>query len=370
MTLFDCYALTRLSEPFIVLQKIGIAIFVYIFYSLSILNLISFYMIQIIVVGLIVLSLICLFIRKQRDIFEKERCLSNIEYAKEFVQYCKPLVIANIVANGMLLISNWLLKNYGGDTEQAFFGVAWQLNSLLAYTFTPITVLLQREYAIRVKEPEKLSELYKSVLKKTITLVSFFACFVFANAGEVLEILFGKTYVGAAHITQLIMIYTIFQAWGQVNGAMYSATERTKLYAIISVVIQIISFILILLFQIPNLVWPNGLGSVGIGLQKTVGNLISVLICGFFNCKYLKIKFFEEYKVALTSTSILIMLAYGIRIIDIGIMDSLYINNNIFWRTMISGIMYSAFAAVVIILCPNVFGLQNEISKLKEKIRR
>lgn len=89
--------------------------------------------------------------------------------------------MANIVTNSILLVSNWLLKNYGGNIEQAFFGVAWQLNALLAYTFTPITVLLQREYAIRVDKMEELSELYKSVLKKTITLVSFFCMLHFCE---------------------------------------------------------------------------------------------------------------------------------------------------------------------------------------------
>ena len=370
MTLYDCYALTRLSEPFIVLQKIGIALLVYIFYIFSILNLVSFYVIQIIVVSIVILSLIYIFFHKKKEIFYKEKTISNIEYVKEFVRYCKPLIVANIVTNSILLVSNWLLKNYGGNIEQAFFGVAWQLNALLAYTFTPITVLLQREYAIRVDKMEELSELYKSVLKKTITLVSFFACFIFVNASEVLDVLFGSDYSRAGTITQLIMIYTIFQACGQVNGAMYSATERTKLYAIIAIITQFSSLALIFLFQIPNQLWPNGLGSVGIGLQKTVGNLISVLLCGFYNCKYLRIKFLDEYKAALTPTVILFILAYVIRVIDGGILKKIFEYNNMFIHLFTDGFLYIILVMTVISVCSSVFGLQKEVSKVKGIIRK
>lgn len=367
MTLFDCYALTRLSEPFAVLQRIGIAVLVYILYMTSILNLISFYLIQIMVVVLIVFALLIIFLSKNKDLFKRSEHIANRVYVSEFVQYCKPLVMANVVTNGLLLISNWLLKNYGGDTEQAYFGVAWQLNALLAYTFTPIIVLLQREYAIRVQKPNALSELYKDILKKTITLTSFFACFIFANAKIVLETLFGDSYVDAVSITQLIMLYTIFQAWGQVNGTMYTATERTGIYAKISIVVQMCSLGLIMLFQIPNFIWTSGLGAVGIGLQKTVGNLISVLLSGYFNCKYLKLRFMDEYRIAFMPALMFLIIAFLVRLTDKFVVAKLLLNFGGIIEFLFVGILYCLLCGFVLILRPAAFGVEKEIARWKER---
>ena len=100
MTLYDCYALTRLSEPFIVLQKIGIALLVYIFYIFSILNLVSFYVIQIIVVSIVILSLIYIFFHKKKEIFYKEKTISNIEYVKEFLTNGEYVKVAVRVSAG------------------------------------------------------------------------------------------------------------------------------------------------------------------------------------------------------------------------------------------------------------------------------
>ena len=96
------------------------------------------------------------------------------------------------------------------------------------------------------------------------------------------------------------MIYTIYQAWGQMSGSFMLATERTKMSATIGIVGQFITLGLVFVFQIPNFIWPNGLGSVGIALVYVVGNFINVCLSvwlttraiGMSSVKALRIQFF------------------------------------------------------------------------------
>ena len=366
MALFDCYALTRISEPFVVAHKVLIAIIIYIAYAFSMLSIEAFYIAQIIVILLICGLMLFIFVKKNKEIFRIKEQEATGGYIGEFVKYCKPLVIANIITNGLLIVSNWLLKNYGGDTQQAYYGVAWQLNTLLAYTFTPITALLQREYAVRVHDMTSLRSLYQSILKKTMGIVSIFACFIIINTDIVLMTLFGDNYAGAATVTRLIMVYTIFQAWGQVNGAMFTATERTGIYAKISVAIQVCSLILICVFQIPNFIWSDGLGAIGIGWQKMLGNLISVALCCYFNCRYLGVAFLKECKISLIPAGIWIGLAVIVR----SLFDLLWMQlnvNNVYIEFFVNGFVYCFIVGICLLVFPNILGFKIDLKKLRRK---
>lgn len=366
MALYDCYALTRISEPFVVAHKVLIAIIIYVAYAFALLSVERFYVVQIIVILLICGIMLTIFVRKNTDIF-KIQTEENIRgYISEFAQYCKPLVVANIVTNGLLIISNWLLKNYGGDTQQAYYGVAWQLNTLLAYTFTPITALLQREYAVRVHNMESLRALYQSILKKTMGIVTIFACFIIINTDIVLLTLFGQNYAGAVGITRLIMVYTIFQAWGQVNGAMFTATERTSIYAKVSVAVQVCSLILILVFQIPNFIWPEGLGAIGIGWQKMLGNLISVALCCYFNCRYLGVHFFKECRISLMPSVLWMGLAVFVRVLLDLVWKQLNMTN-VYIEFFVNGFVYCLFAGICLIIFPQILGFKIDLRKLRRK---
>lgn len=292
ISLYDCYALTRISDPILVAERIGIGIFVYLLYFFATLELNAFYVIQILA-GIIVGVVLCwLFYKKNRQLFIVG--LDKGRYASEFYAYCRPLVLVGITGNLIIILSNYILKNYGGNAEQAYYGVAWQINSLIVYTFTPITALLQREYSVRINDRKNLKNFYKKSLLITMVIVCYFSCFVIVNSKSILQILFGDTYAKASIVTIVIMIYTIFQAWGQVNANMFFSSERTSLNAKINFVMQIMSVGLLFVFQVPNFIWPEGLGSVGIGLQKMTGNIISVMVCTYFNCKYLGLKYIEE----------------------------------------------------------------------------
>ncbi len=303
ISLYDCYALTRISETAYVIQKVSFTTAILLLYWLNILNLTSFYVVQIMMIVIFVVVMIGIFVKRNAKLFSGFSKVKSRPYIPEFVEFCRPMIVSTIVANLIMIVSNYVLKKYGGNSEEAYYGVAWQLNTLIVYTFTPIIALLRREYAIRAGKPEILSRFYEKIMILTIVIVSFFASFILVNSRLTLQALYGDKYLGAVVITQLIMIYTVFQAWGQVNGALFTATERTKIYATLSIVMQVITFVCIFIFQIPNGIWPEGLGSMGMGLQMVTTNIISVMLLSIANSRYMKLNLIRTFIMPLLSVA-------------------------------------------------------------------
>lgn len=366
-SLFDAYVLTKYSEPILVVQKVSIAVLVFISFYLGAFSLVGFYFIQIISIGVTCLVLSLFFYLKNKEsilIYKKQSKENGKKYFSEFYTFCKPLVVALIISNVILAFSNWLLNHYGGYEEQAFYGVAWQINSLIAFVFTPIVALLQREYAIRTNNITDLKQLYEKMMKATISIVCVFACFVAVNADYTLASLFGEEYLSASAVTSLIMFYTIFQAWGQVNGAMFTATERTKIYAKITLIEQVFSVLLVYLFLCPNFIWSQGLGSIGIGIQKLVGNIFSIILCVYFNCKFLQTKFWSEYKLHFRPMISCVLLAFMTRGITKCLSVYVWGEERYFINFIFCGCLYMAIILCIVKFIPKVLGLDKELIAL------
>lgn len=364
-SLYDCYALTRYSEPMISIEKVTLTVLVYFFYLNTFFNIKIFYLLQITLILLIGTCMLWWFYSHNKELFTNMYG-NEKTYTKEFYEYCRPMVVAAIVSNLLVIVSNWLLKTMGGNGEQAYYGVAWQLNSLIVYTFSPIIALLQREFSVRVNNKEILGDFYRKILKTTILVVCFFSCFVIINADIILNALFGEKYTGAVQVTRLIMFYTIFQAWGQVEGAMYTASERTKVYARITITMLIVSIGLVYLFQIPNFIWPNSLGSIGMGLQKAVGNSISAMVSVYYNCKYLKMKCYKHIKNSFFILTLFLGIAFVCRsIIDFAGIKVVIIYNPLI-QFIVYGCVYTAVCVIILFSFAKYFDLP--LDKLKRRI--
>ena len=281
ISLYDAAAISRFPSLVQVLQRFALCLFVIGTYLLGRLNLVLFYIAQLSILAAAAAILLRAFYRDHRVSYDKPVVRPTKEYAAEYYRFCRPLVVAGIVSQGIIILMNYTLLNYAGAAEQAMFGAAWQLNTLVAYVFSPYAELTKREFAVLTDQAEALRHRLWQSVKTVIWLSSYFAVFIAVFARWLLPLLFGGDYADAVSVTQMIMIYTVFQAWGQVCGAFLIATEDTRSYAVLSVVGQVASVACVLLFQVPNFLFEGGLGSTGIGLTYMVSNYISVMVMMF-----------------------------------------------------------------------------------------
>ena len=230
---------------------------------------------------------------------------------------------------------------------------------MVSYVFSPYAELSKREFAVIYDDIEAMKYRYIQSLKLMIWLTSYFAIFIGFVSEWILPIVYGNKYAGATYVTILIMFYTIYQAWGQISGAFLLATERTKISAIIGVAGQLITLALVFVFQIPNFIWPKGLGSIGIAITYLISNIINVSFSLYINSRILKVKFsrcFFIQVLPLTLCSVtIIILRYGINVIWAGNSAVTLIG-----KILVVGIVYTIIVGGVVWIKPQLLGTTKE----------
>lgn len=360
--IFDALAVSRFPAAMQVILKVIMSFAVIISYLLGRLNLAHFYAIQTLLTFIITFSMLYVIVKEQKQKYPVRIDYGNKAYLKEFYRFCKPLVLSNAISQIIVIFMNWALMNWSGAVEQAMFGAAWQLNTLVSYIFSPYAELSKREFAVICGDTEAIKYRYMQSLKLMIWITSYFAIFIGFVSEWLLPIVYGDKYAGATLVTILIMFYTIYQAWGQISGSFLLATERTKVSAVMGVLGQLITLGLVFVFQIPNFIWPAGLGSIGIAMTYLVSNIISVSLSLYINSRILKMSYWKSLSIQILPLSlcsaISIVLKYG--------MNSIWSGSSVLILTgkiLIAGIVYTAVVAGVIWAKPQVMGTSKESLK-------
>ncbi|QTQ16759.1 lipopolysaccharide biosynthesis protein [Treponema parvum] len=301
VAVFDAMALSRLPAFWQIVQKILITIGVVGGYFAGILHLFVFYILQIATILFVAILLVFVFFYLHKAKFNSTAKKSIFEYIGEFHVFCRPLVLATVFAQVIIIIKNWALMHWSGIASSALFGAAWQLNIVISYVFSPYAELMKREFAVIHDNRDMLRHRMQQSLKIMAWLISFLCIFIAVYASDVLTVLFGDKYTGAVLVTQLIMLYTVYQAWGQILGSFMLAVEQTKASSIISMIGNIFSVVLLYFFQCPNFIWAKGLGASGMGWSYVIGNIFSVTLMLCFIAKKINMKFVKLYVIPVIS---------------------------------------------------------------------
>lgn len=366
VSMYDAIAVARLPAILNIVLKIILSVCVLVGYFVGIFNLYVFYFIQIIITFITVFFLLSVLFKSQKYYENKVDIHNDKYYIKEFFLFCKPLVVANVVAQILIIIMNKTLMWWSGTAEQAMFGAAWQINTLIGYVFSPYAELMKREFAILYNEKEKIVKKLHQALQHMFWLTTYFAIFITVEAKWILPLVFGKKYQSAVIVTQIIMVYTIYQSWGQITGSFFLATENTKINAKISVLSQILTLGCVFLFQIPNPIWPDSLGAIGIALNYLIVNVISVTIAVWYISHCMNIDFFKEIWIQFPPLVVCFISAIvAKKIVEMVVIQESLLHLII--KIVVSGIIYTIIVVVVLWVHPDFVGFTK--NRLKESFR-
>lgn len=366
--IFDAMAISRFPAVMQIILKIAMGIAVTVFFLLGRLNLICFYIIQSLITGVIAFSMLYEILKEQKRKYKIEINYGYKVYFKEFFLFCRPLIVSSVISQILIIFMNWALMHWAGAVEQAMFGAAWQLNSLVAYVFSSYAELSRREFAVICNDIETMRHRYRQSLKLMIWVTSYFAIFIGVVSDWLLPIIYGNKYDGATLVTALMMFYTVYQAWGQLSGSFQVAIEQTKVHAILGAGGQFIMLGFVFLFQVPNFIWPDGLGAIGMALTYLVSNIICVNISIAFDSRILKMPFIKNCSIqffpVFFCSIIILVLKYGI--------NSLWSGNTVavlMGKILVVGIIYTAALGVIIWIRPQLLGVTKEHLRTIVKIR-
>ena len=149
VSIYDAAAISRFPSAMQVLQRVALCIFVLVFFLLGNLKLEYFYLGQILVVAIVVIILLFAFFCDYRKQYPRPINRGMNEYVGEYFTFCRPLIFSSFISQGIVILMNHSLMKYSGTKEQAMFGAAWQLNTLVAYVFSPYAELMKRELTSR-----------------------------------------------------------------------------------------------------------------------------------------------------------------------------------------------------------------------------
>ena len=217
--------------------------------------------------------------------------LNDIKYyIKDFYIYTHPLFFNMIITTFVTMFDFWLLQKYGGLSEQGYYGLVFQIAAMSSILTTSMTPLISREFSkdFKNKKINRMRLVFKKYIPQFYVLASIIAVFVSYNAEFFISVIAGEKFQSSVLLLTIMAFYPLHQTYGQLSGAVFFATDKTKQYRNTSVFFMLVgiplSYILLVYFSY---------GALGLVIKVLVIQFLSVNYQLFLNSKYLKLNYIK-----------------------------------------------------------------------------
>jgi O-antigen/teichoic acid export membrane protein len=219
---------------------------------------------------------------------------------QKYLGYCLPLIPYAWISCAYELTDRWLLQNYGGSVEQAYYAVGSQISAVALIATSSILPILWKEIAEAHHQGNHIEAgiLYLKVSRQLFLVGAVIAGFLIPWAEDLLQIILGVAYVGGGTTLAIMFLYPVHQSMGQICGTMLLATERVSLQVVTGILFMIISMGVSYLILAPeDAIIPGlGLASEGLALKMVVLQLIQVNIVAYIISRIWKLPFEWVYQ--------------------------------------------------------------------------
>lgn len=276
--------------------------------------------------------------------------------ASEFWRYCRPLILYAWLGFAYEFADRWLLQNYAGSVQQAYYAVAFQFGAIAAIATSSILNIFWKEIAEahHRQDNERVALLYRRILRGLFFVAAAGAGFLAPWAEDILRITLGTVYIGGAATLMIMFYYPLHQSMGQIGGTMAYATGRVSVYVKLGMMFMAASIVVTyFVLASPEAIFPGlGLGSLGLAGKMVVMQLLSVNALAYYLSRSLNIKFDWLFQPAsVVACSIAGYLAYVIP-------NSLTELASHLWLAMLlGGILYAVMLLGIVGAVPGLAGL-------------
>jgi O-antigen/teichoic acid export membrane protein len=256
------------------------------------------------------------------------------------------------------ILDRWFLQIFSGSVQQGFYGLSYQIGAVCFLFTSAMTPLLTRELAVAFAKQDinQMAHLFRRYLPLLYGIASFFSCFVAIQSENVAHIFGGAKFHAAALTITIMAFYPIFQTYGQLNGSVFYATGKTRLYRNIGVGIGIFELPVTYFFVAPSDMLGLNAGSTGLAIKMLLFQIISVNVLLYFNSKFLKLSFWKYLVHQILCIVCFLLLAS----FALGVVDYCQLSSNIIIIFLLNGIIYSISGACLVYFVPSIFGLTSK----------
>jgi O-antigen/teichoic acid export membrane protein len=214
---------------------------------------------------------------------------------KLFVRYCLPLIPYTWIGFAYEFADRWLLQNYGGSVQQAYYAVSAQFTGIALIATSSILNIFWKEIAEAHHNGNhaRTQMLYRRISRILFLVGAIIAGFLSPWAEELLRLILNVAYVGGTSTLVVMFLYPIHQSMGQIGGTMLYATERVSLQVTIGIVFMVLSMAVTYLVLAPGNAKVPGLGLASeglafkmVGMQIIQANIIAYIIARMWKWRF------------------------------------------------------------------------------------
>ena len=206
--------------------------------------------------------------------------------ASQYYKFCKPLIPYVLVGFVYEFTDRWMLQQWAGSVEQAYFSVGQQFVSVISLFTASAMLVLWKEFAEECRKGniEKIRLLYLYSSRTLFLFASAIAGLLAPWSVELVTLIVGDQYSDGAATLLLLLFFPAYQAVCQMYTTILYATSRTRAQANIGITFMFFGILLayILLAKNDFLISGFGLGSLGLALKIVAVQILQCSVLGYY----------------------------------------------------------------------------------------
>lgn len=280
---------------------------------------------------------------------------------KEFIVFCKPLMLSTWVGFLYTFADRWLLQHYRGPLQQGFLTVSQQFANVGLVLTMAIFLILWKEMAeaFEKNEMSRLQRLCDYTTHTLYFLVGWLACALIPYSKEILLKSVGQGYTSASLCLMIMLLYPVHQSLAHIYSALFMVSGQTKTFASIATTMMLSSIVasfLILKFRF-GFMKLDSFGSVGLAVKMVVFQIFWVNWYGLAIHK--KLGWTYRYFYQICALFLLATLGWLTKGMSLFFLNSIHHPN--FAGTILMGVfLYSVSTFTILTQWPDALGLTRQ----------
>lgn len=280
-------------------------------------------------------------------------------YAREFFDYSHPLFVQALLSFVLLTAERWLLQWFEGSAEQGFFALSQKVSMACFLFVSAMTPLVMRELSIAWGRQDKaeMARLIDRFAPLLYVVAAYFSCFTLVEGRALVHFFGGAQFVAAIVPVQIMALYPLHQAYGQLAGSVFHATGRTRTLRNLAALECVYGLAAAWFLLAPPEFGGLRLGAVGLACKTVLVQMLTVNLYLWLASRFIPLHFWRNLAHQLWSLALLALLALATReatlALGIGDMQS-------FWRFLVSGLCYTAACGLLCLALPQVMGMSRQ----------
>lgn len=289
------------------------------------------------------------------------------KYFSEFFHYSHPLFVQALLSFFMLTAERWLLQWFDGSAQQGFYALSQKVSMACFLFVSAMTPLLMREFSIAWGKHDLtgMGHLLTRFAPLLYMLSAYFSCFTVVEAQTLVKIFGGEEFVAAVLPVQIMALYPLHQAYGQMAGSVFHASGKTHIPRNLAAAECIYGLAAAWLLLAPANLGGFNLGATGLAIKTVSVQFLTVNIYLWLAARFIPFHFWRNLCHQIFCVCLLLLLAWLCALLS----RLLPISADAFLlRFTLAGIFYTIAVIGICGLFPKLAGLSRQ--EIKELLIR